>query len=93
MIDNFVKLFEKQHDTQPESRNEIEEKVDEEIESFGIPQTKVAVFWDYENFPIPANVNESLFFEVLFSSGSEERIISKRVYSKPEIIKHSYYKS
>ena len=79
MFDNFVKLVQKQLESSTEAKNIIENKIDDEIESFGIPQTKVAIFWDYENFPIQSNVNESLFFEVLFSSGSEERIISKRV--------------
>ena len=90
MIDNFVKILQKQLVVSPEVKTntmpDIDDEIDDEIESFGIPQTKVAVFWDYENFPIPSGINEFLFFEALFSSSAEERIISKRVYSKPEII-------
>ena len=90
MIDNFVKILQKQLEISPEVKTnditDIDDEIDKEIESFGIHQTKVAIFWDYENFPIPSEINDSLFFEALFSSSTEERIISKRVYSKPEII-------
>ena len=86
MIDEFVKLLQKQLLPDTEVKPEVEDEINNQFDSIGIPQTKVVVFWDYENFPLPANINESLFFETLFSSGSEERIISKRVYSKLEVI-------
>ena len=64
-------------------------KKEEENEELiiSIPQANIAIFWDYENFPIPNYMVDELFFEALFPSGSEERYVVKRVYGKKEIIK------
>jgi hypothetical protein len=92
LLENFAKNLRKQlkpidevlHPQTTEERLEEEETILEE--DYQIPTTKIAVFWDYENFPLPKGINDMLFFESLFSSVTEEQYILKRVYAKPEII-------
>ena len=57
------------------------------------PQNTVAVFWDYENFPLPKDIPAPIFFETLFPAGSSERFITKRVYSNPTILKPEIQKT
>ncbi len=94
MIENFAKSLRKQlqpidnllnNRIEAEKPEALEAEIVEQVNH--IPQSNVAIFWDYENFPIPNGFSDELFFEALFSSGNEERYILKRVYSKPEIIK------
>lgn len=46
-----------------------------------IPQS--AIFWDYENFPIPREIRPEIFCEALFPSGLTHRIVAKRLYGNP----------
>ncbi|MFX0091432.1 MAG: C2H2-type zinc finger protein [Candidatus Hodarchaeota archaeon] len=53
-----------------------------------IPENKIAIFWDYENFPLPnpEKISPTIFLEALFPSGLDQNIETKRVYGKSEII-------
>ena len=85
MLNNFAKFIQEQLDPTPE-KFDPEEGIEQEDDESRLPQAKVAIFWDYENFPIPKDINDHLFFETLFSSSNEERIVTKRVYAKEETI-------
>jgi hypothetical protein len=57
-----------------------------------LPVTQAAVFWDYENFPIPRDICPEIFLEALVPSGLSHRIVTKRIYGKqtnipPNIVK------
>ncbi|MFX0086194.1 MAG: NYN domain-containing protein [Candidatus Hodarchaeota archaeon] len=47
-----------------------------------LPVTQAAIFWDYENFPIPRNIRPEIFLEALVPSGISHRIVAKRVYGQ-----------
>lgn len=46
-----------------------------------LPPTRIAIFWDYENFQLPKEIPSALFLEALFPLGLNQKIIAKRVYS------------
>lgn len=69
----------------------LEEEENEE-QILSIPQANIAIFWDYENFPIPNYMEDEMFFEALFPSGNEERYVMKRVYAKKEVIQQKLEK-
>jgi len=48
-----------------------------------LPITETAIFWDYENFPIPKDIDPELFLEALIPSGFAHRTITKRIYGNP----------
>lgn len=45
-----------------------------------LPETETAIFWDYENFPIPKDIDPEIFLEALFPLGQTHRYATKRVY-------------
>ena len=61
-----------------------------------LPQNKIAIFWDYENFPLPKDIHPMIFFESLFPSGQQYSYVSKKVYGKtsslPPIIQETLRK-
>lgn len=65
---------------EPKSRVGAKEKADSVI-----PPTLIAVFWDYENFPLPKKITPEIFFETLFPSGLNYQFVAKRIYGNQSI--------
>lgn len=49
------------------------------------PKENVAIFWNYEDFFLPKDIPEKIFFPTLFPS-SNEIFLVKRVYGSPNRI-------